>query len=386
MSDFNTENFPDISFIDNSTIDEVLTDMINDFSDKYEEETGQRISLAKANPYRLIMYACAVQIYQAMQYADYAGKMSFLTYANGDYLDNLAALRGISRMQATAARTTLQFSLDSALDSAISSVVAIPAGTRVTNGNDVYFATDKYAEIPAGQISVTVTATCTETGAAGTGFAPGEFMTMVNAIAYVTSVTNTVETYGGAEVESDEDLKERIYEAPGGYSTTGPNDAYIFHTKNVSMDIGDVYVTSETPGEVDIYFIMEDGSLPSDSVISDVKNYLNDQTVRPLTDLVSVKAPTAATYNIDLTYYIAESSASAVSTIQSDVDSAVSAYNIWQTEKIGRDINPSFLIQKIMEAGVKRVVVNSPEFTVLNESTVAQTGSVTVTYGGVEDD
>lgn len=382
MSDFNTENFPDISFIDNSTIDDVLTDMINDFLDKYEEETGQRISLAKANPYRLIMYACAVQIYQAMQYADYAGKMSFLTYANGDYLDNLAALRGISRRQATAARTTLQFSLDAAINSA----VAIPAGTRVTNGNDVYFATDEYAEIPAGQTSVTVAATCTETGAAGTGFAPGEFGTIVNTLAYVVSVTNTVETYGGAEVESDDDLKERIYEAPGGYSTTGPNDAYIFHTKNVSTDIGDVYVTSEAPGEVDIYFIMEDGSLPSASVISDVENYLNDRTVRPLTDLVSVKAPTAETYNIDLTYYIAESNTSAVSTIQSTVASAVTAYNIWQTEKIGRDINPSFLIQKIMEAGAKRVVVNSPTFTVLNESTVAQTGSVTVNYGGVEDD
>lgn len=382
MSDFNTENFPDISFIDNSTIDEVLTDMINDFLDKYEEETGQRISLAKANPYRLIMYACSVQIYQAMQYADYAGKMSFLTYANGDYLDNLAALRGISRRQATEARTTLLFSLDSA----ISSAVAIPAGTRVTNGNDVYFATDEYAEIPAGQISVTVTATCTETGAAGTGFAPGEFTTMVNTLAYVASVTNMVESYGGVDVESDEDLKKRIYEAPGGYSTTGPNDAYIFHTKNVSADIGDVYVTSEAPGEVDIYFIMKDGSIPSASVISDVENYLNDRKVRPLTDHVLVKTPTAATYNIDLTYYIAESNSAAVSTIQSDVAAAVSAYNIWQIEKIGRDINPSFLIQKIMEAGVKRVVVNSPTFTVLNESTVAQTGSVTVNYGGVEDD
>ena len=234
MSELNTTKFPEISFIDNSTIDEVLTAMINDFLDKYEEETGERISLAKANPYRLIMYACAVQIYQAMQYADYAGKMSFLTYANGEYLDNLAALRGISRKTATPAKTTLQFSIESA----ISSAVAIPAGTRVTNGNDVYFATDEYAEIPAGQTSISVTATCTEAGTVGTGFAVGEFSTLVNTIAYVANATNTVETYGGAEAESDEDLKERIYEAPGGYSTTGPNDAYIFHTKNASADIG----------------------------------------------------------------------------------------------------------------------------------------------------
>ena len=382
MSELNTTKFPEISFIDNSTIDEVLTAMINDFLDKYEEETGERISLAKANPYRLIMYACAVQIYQAMQYADYAGKMSFLTYANGEYLDNLAALRGISRKTATPAKTTLQFSIESA----ISSAVAIPAGTRVTNGNDVYFATDEYAEIPAGQTSVSVAATCTEAGTVGTGFAVGEFSTLVNTIAYVANATNTVETYGGAEAESDEDLKERIYEAPGGYSTTGPNDAYIFHTKNASADIGDVYVTSESPGEVDVYFIMNDGTIPSASVIAEVESYLNDRTIRPLTDNVSVKMPMTSIYNIDLTYYIGTSDTSAVSTIQDDVAAAVSAYNLWQTEKIGRDINPSYLIKKIMEAGAKRVVVNSPTFTVLNESTVAKTGTVTVNYGGVEHD
>ena len=382
MSELDTTKFPEISFIDNSTIDEVLTAMINDFLDKYEEETGERISLAKANPYRLIMYACAVQIYQAMQYADYAGKMSFLTYANGEYLDNLAALRGISRKTATPAKTTLQFSIESA----ISSAVAIPAGTRVTNGNDVYFATDEYAEIPAGQTSVSVAATCTEAGTVGTGFAVGEFLTLVNTIAYVANATNTVETYGGAEAESDEDLKERIYEAPGGYSTTGPNDAYIFHTKNASADIGDVYVTSESPGEVDVYFIMNDGTIPSASVIAEVESYLNDRTIRPLTDNVSVKMPMTSIYNIDLTYYIGTSDTSAVSTIQDDVAAAVSAYNIWQTEKIGRDINPSYLIKKIMEVGAKRVVVNSPTFTVLNESTVAKTGTVTVNYGGVEHD
>ena len=382
MSDFNTDNFPDISFIEDSTIDDVLTAMINDYLDKYEEITGERISLAKANPYRLIMYASAVQIYQAMQYADYAGKMSFLTYANGSFLDNLAALRGISRRQATAAKTTLQFSIAAAIGSA----VAIPAGTRVTNGNDVYFATDEYAEIAAGQTSITVSATCTEAGAGGTGFAAGEFSTLVNTIAYITAVTNTTETYGGAEVETDDELKERIYEAPGGYSTTGPNDAYVFHTKNAAPNIGDVYVTSENAGEVDVYIIMDDGSLPSASVISDVEDYLNDRTIRPLTDQVSVKAPTASTYNINITYYIAASDTSAVSTIQADVASAVSAYNIWQTEKIGRDINPSVLVQKVMEAGAKRVVVTSPTYTALNESTVAATGTVTVTYGGVEND
>ena len=382
MSFINTENFPDISFIGNETIDGLVTQMINDYLDKYEELTGERVSLSQANPYRLILYACANQLYQAMQYADHAGKMSFLTYSNGNYLDNLAALRGLNRKQATPAKAQFEFSIDSALGTAI----AIPAGTRITNGNDVYFATDEYAEIAIGETSTTVEATCTTAGAEGNGFAIGEFSTLVNTIPYITAVTNIEETYGGAPVESDEDLKERIFKAPGGYSTTGPVDAYIYHTKNVSPQIGDVFVDSTTEGEVDVYFVMEDGSIPSASMITQVQNALNDRTIRPLTDLVVVQAPTTETYDIDVTYYISASDAASVSTIQDNVNTAISAYNEWQTEIIGRDINPSYLVQKLMEAGVKRVVVTDPVYTVVSGDTIAQPGTVTVTYGGIEDD
>lgn len=73
-----TENFPDISFIDDATVEETMNQMIADYQEKYKELTGKDISLGQADPYRLIMYACTMQIYQAMQYADYAGKMSFL--------------------------------------------------------------------------------------------------------------------------------------------------------------------------------------------------------------------------------------------------------------------------------------------------------------------
>ena len=382
MSFINTENFPDISFIGNETIDGLVTQMINDYLDKYEEITGERIALAQADPNRLILYACANQIYQAMQYADHAGKMSFLTYSMGDFLDNLAALRGTNRKQATPAKAQFQFSIDSALATAI----AIPAGTRITNGNDVFFATDEYAEISIGETSVTVGATCTTAGAEGNGFAPGEFTTLVNTIPYITAVTNTEETYGGAPTESDEDLKERIYKAPGSYSTTGPNDAYIYHTKNVSPQIGDVYVDSTNPGEVDVYFVMEDGSIPSASMIAQVQSALNTRTIRPLTDYVVVQAPTAQTYDIDVTYYISASDTAAVSTIQENVTAAIAAFNDWQTEIIGRDINPSQLVQKLMEAGVKRVVVKDPVYTVMGANKIAQPGTITVNYGGIEND
>lgn len=377
-----SENFPDISFIDDCTVDEVQAQMIADYQERYNELTGKKVSLAKADPYRLIMYACAMQIYQAMQYADYSGKMSFLKYANEDYLDNLAALRGVKRIEATAATTTLKFSIDSALGS----VVAIPEGTRVTNGDFVYFATDEYAEIPAGQTSVTVLATCTDAGTVGNGFEAGEFTVLVNTLPYISEVTNIDATSGGADEESDDNLKDRIFNAPASYSTAGSAAAYEYHVKSVDPTINDVVVDSSSPGTVDIYFTCEGGQLPKDALIEKVKDYLSDNNIRPLTDNVTVQAPNTEEYNVAFTYYISTSDKSMVSSIQAEIETAVSVYNTWQTEKIGRDINPSYLIQKVMDAGAKRVTVTSPLFTVLEKSTVATLGTVTMTYGGLEDD
>lgn len=377
-----TDNFPDISFIENATVEEVLAGMINDYQEKYKEITGREVSLAQADPYRLIMYACAMQIYQAMQYADHAGKMSFLTYARGEYLDNLAALKGVKRIENKAAVTVLQFAIENPIESAVS----IPAGCRVTNGNDVFFATDEYAEIRPGETEAAVSATCTAPGTVGNGFATGELKTLVNTIPYITSVTNIITTYGGADREDDESLRNRAYSYPNSYSSAGPMAAYEYYTKTAFPEVCDVMVRSEKPGEVDIYFICDGGEIPGELLIQKVKEHLEDRNIRPLTDKVVVRAPKSTEYDVKMTYYISSRNKSAISSIQADVDTAVSIYNTWQTNKIGRDINPSYLIQKIMEAGVKRVSIESPVFTVLDESMVAKTGNVTINYGGVEDD
>lgn len=105
-----------------------------------------------------------------------------------------------------------------------------------------------------------------------------------------------------------------------------------------------------------------------------------------MTDKVEISGPKEQTYNLDMTYYISSSEKASVAAIQTNVDAAVTIYNTWQTERIGRDINPSYLIQKVMEAGAKRVTVASPAFTVLANDTIAKIGKVTVKYGGLEDD
>ena len=191
------KNTPDISFIDGKTVDDVQREMIADFEDYMTRIDGRPVTLGRASVHRAIINAAAVQIYLAMQYVDRAGKQNLLKYAYGDFLDNLALLRGVERTPATAATTTLKFTASAARASAIS----IPQGTRVAPaGGTLYFKTVEYAEIPAGSTTVTVAAVCTEAGAAANAIAAGELTTIVDPVPYVASVTNTTDAAGGAHL------------------------------------------------------------------------------------------------------------------------------------------------------------------------------------------
>ena len=69
-------NLPDISFIDDKTLEEVQAELIRDYQDRFEAITGKTVVLARADPMSLILYAVSVQIYQALMYVDRAGKMN----------------------------------------------------------------------------------------------------------------------------------------------------------------------------------------------------------------------------------------------------------------------------------------------------------------------
>lgn len=377
------KSLPDISFIDNKDIDQVRQEMVADYESFISEATGQTVNLERSSVHRMELYAAAAQIYQAMQYIDRQGKQSILKYSYSDFLDNLAIFKGVTRNPATPATTTLRFTLSAERDTA----TGIPQGTRVSTAGAIYFATDVYAEIPAGSTTVDVPATCTVAGTDGNGFAAGELATIVDPIPYVASVTNTTATEGGAEIESDDDLAERVFLAPGAYSTAGPEDGYLYHAKAYSAAIGDVVATSnQAAGTVDIVFIMADGSTPGEEMIEGLEGYLQGKTIRPMTDLVRVAAPQEVTYTINLTYYINRSDSAKAVTIQAAVAQAVADYQTWQ-RAIGRDINPSQLVRMVMDAGAKRVTVTAPTYTAVDATKVsALQGDAVISYGGLEDD
>lgn len=374
-------NLPDVSFIDDMQLEDVQMQMVRDYQDRYKEITGKDVVLDRADPMSLILYALSIQVYQALLYVDKTGKQDLLKYSYGAYLDNLAAMKGITREQAKPSRAMIRFTLSGIRPS----TVEIPEGTRVTNG-EVYFQTESHAEIPAGDSSVDVVAECMTSGVAGNNLEVGEINILVDPVPYVAKVVNTEPTTGGADIEDDDTLKDRIYIAPSKYSVAGSEESYRYWVKTYNSNISDVLVYSNDPVDVVIEFIMNDGELPSESMLLGVQKFLSDEQIRPLTDRVTVKAPETVEYKVNVKYFVNKSDLKKVDTIKTAVNTAVDDYIQWQRSKIGRDINPSQLIQQMVSAGAKRVEVALPVFQVIGKANVAKLSSKTVTYGGLEDD
>lgn len=384
MPDISTvKDLPDISFIEYKTVDDVKASMVADYEAYMTEATGKTYTLPRVSRDRFKLYAAAAQIYQAMKYVDIKGKMDTVKYSVGDFLDLLGAFRcGATRNQAAAAVTTIRFTLSAAR----ASVTAIPQGTRIAAGQ-LFFETSVYTEIPAGDLTADIPATCMTAGETGNGLAPGELKTLVDPVPYVQSVENTSTSSGGADRESDESFAARIFIAPGKYSTAGSRNGYEYHVQDYSSAIGGVHVSSDqAAGTVDIVFVMADGSLPSAEMISAMSLHMSAETLRPMNDLVTVHAPAEVKYTVSLTYYINQSDNNRAVAIQQAVSAAVDSYVAWQ-RKIGRDINPSKLLALVMGAGAKRAQITAPIFTAIPADSIAAIdGAASITYGGLEDD
>lgn len=348
----------------------------------FEQASGD--TLAAGDPRRLFLLSIADVIIQQRTAINLAAQQNLLSYAQGGYLDALGQLLAVERMAESKAVTTIEFTLSQALGS----VYTIPAGTQVTNGV-VTFETDEDLLIPIGETTGEVSASCTVAGPVGNDYLAGQISTIVTPMTFVSGAQNTTITTGGADAESDPDFADRIRLAPNSFSVAGPEKAYVYHAKSVSPAIIDVKVDSPTPGEVDVYVLLTDGTLPTEDTLEQIEEHLSDENIRPLTDYVVVKAPTASNYEIELHYWINQEDSSKAAQIQADVEAAVEQYRLWQQTKIGRDITPSKLLQLVFAAGASRVddsKMKPAAWKKLEAMQVAQCTKVSVVYEGYKDE
>lgn len=362
-----------ISFCETET-STVEKDIIN----AYEAIANKK--LYPGDPVRLFLEAIASIITQQRVIIDFSGKQNLLAYAQDDYLDQVVALVGVKRLEAYPSRCTVKFTLSNAQ----ASVMTIPKGTRVKAG-ELYFATIEHAIILPGQLSIDVVVECMLPGVIGNGLVAGQINQLVDVFPYFSHVTNTTTTTGGTDEERDDALRQRAYEAPSSYSCAGSDSAYAFWAKTVSPEIGDVAVITPKAGEVNIIPIGVNGELLSEELRNKILERCSEKNVKPLTDKVSVIQPTKQNYALEMTYWIDRKDVAMANVIQNQVNQAIAEYKVWQQSKLGRDINPSELIYRVMQAGAKRVQVTSPSFTTLEGTSIAHLTSESIVFGGVED-
>jgi len=376
---------PELDFTDGATLEQTRDDMIADYEAYMKEVEGTPVKLTRADPHRAILNAAAVQIYQGNMTADRAGKRNTLKYSYSEFLDNLAAWVGIARTGATAATATLKFIISAKRTSA----TGIPKGTRVSTSGQLYFATTEYAEIPAGGESVSVSAECLTAGEAGNEAEIGELNVIVDPIPYIAGVTNTTAPEGGADEETDDALKVRVYLAASKYAP-GTEEGYLYRAKNYSTAIGDVVVTSnQKAGKVDIVFLKTDGSSPGAELCESLQEYMQETDGHIMNDLISCSAPEEVEYSINFTYYIRKADSAKAEAIQKAVSEAVAQYQSEQRE-IGKDVVPDDLIELVKAAGAKRMNITDSTFapvytTVAANKVAAISGTASVSYGGLED-
>lgn len=342
----------------------------------YEAMTGK--TLQPAQPERLLVDVVAYRELVWRVALNEAAKLNLVRYARGEILDHVAELVTVSRLAAQSARCTVRAVLSEAMDQPL----VIAAGTRLAaKGGEVTFATSAALQIAAGLTSGQVEARADVAGTSGNGFLAGEVAAEILPDG-VESITSVTMTYGGADVEDDERLRQRALLGPEGYAVAGPCDAYRFHALSVHQDIVDVGVSQPFPGLIAVYPLMKDGQ-PSREILDLVYSALNNTSVRPLSDSVSVRQPRRVTFEIRANVTVA--SWADQTSVVAQAEALLTDYAAGLRLKLGSAVVASKLIALIGQvSGVQDVALESPAANMtLAANEYADCTAVAVTVTGI---
>ncbi|WP_445506760.1 baseplate assembly protein [Niallia sp. 03190] len=363
---------PDIDFVDMDA-EELETIAVS----KYEEL--MKISLSDADPRRKFMQSVMYALTFVANNINYTGKQNTLAYAVDDYLDYKGVEKDVPRLEPTAAETVIRFDVSNP------ETYNIPKGTRVSV-NEINFSLTQDTTVVSGTTYVDIKAVCEETGIIGNGYLPGQITNIVDPIPWVSKAYNITKSDGGLEWEDDDRYAERIQQSNERFSTAGPEEAYKYHTKSVNQAISDVQVLNPSDGVAEIVTLLEGGQLPSDTLLNQIFEKLNDRFVRPLTDKVVVSKPEIVNYDINLTYYLTMDKEGQQAQMQEIAQQVCDEYTVWQKSKLGRSVDGSELAARLKIAGISRIVIHSDQYLPITKKQVAWPGTVTLNYGGLIDE
>ena len=183
-------------------------------------------------------------------------------------------------------------------------------------------------------------------------------------------------------LESDTALRRRVQLSFEGFSTAGPVGAYVFHALGADPDVLDVSVASPNPGDVVVSVLSRQGDgTASAGLISAVDAVLSSDTVRPLTDNVTVQSATIVNYSVTAVLTVLPGPDGSV--VLAQAQAALDAY-IAETQRLGRDVTRSGIFAALHQPGVQNVSLTAPAADIVIDADEASFCTATnVTLGGV---
>lgn len=346
------------------TMDEIYEELLTAFGERAGYTPDRTCDLA------IRLYAVAAQLQALSLQADWVLNQSFPQTAHGQSLDYHAAMRGLSRMAATQAEGTLQFSVTAPPVSDLT----IPMGTVCMTAGMVRFETTETAVLPAGKTTVQVKARAVEAGASGN--VAEHTITVLSACPMgITACMNPTVFKGGSDEESDEQLRVRVLES---YQRL-PNGANAMFYEQTAMRHPGVSSASAVGrargiGTVDVYVATEAG-VPSQKLLQEIQTDL--QKKREIAVDVRVFAPTL--FTVDIKAEIASAANADFDTVKAAAKRAIAG--CFDGRRLGAPVRVAELCAKLYAIeGVENCHILSPSADVAGGSSVLPSlGTLTIT-------
>ena len=272
------------------TYNEIYTRMKN----RYIEESGSDFDEKSDIAVRLKVLAG--EIYNAETSIEWLKRQIFVTTASGEFLDEIAEQRGISRKAARKASGSVTFGVSAALGYGL----VIPSGTVVATQDivPVRFYTTETVVLGDDQTSVTASAEAELTGV--TGNVNARTVTVsVSAPQEIETVINSAAFTDGREAESDSALRERIRDTYVNRAN-GANAAYY---RMLALSVEGVEKVGVIPrlhgaNSVGVYVCGNSGAV-SAAVLGNVRSLITEK--RELLTDITVENAALVDYDLDVT-------------------------------------------------------------------------------------
>lgn len=350
------ENLPFPKVIEELSYDEILKANETIFKRLLNDD---EIELLESDNYKALLETLAYRELLLRARINGAVKSMLLPFASGSDLDSVVAVYGIERLKGAKPYARVEFSLTIPNDND----VIIPKGVILGNNNAKKAILKDDCIIRSGELKATGVVQLNEE----IKTSKEKCELIQTPLPFLVKAKQLGDFMGGSDVESDDALRKRAILSLHRFSTAGAKKAYEFHTFSASSKVLETSIINGGPGVVEIYIKSSD---ESEETLKDVREYLNDEKRRPLTDTIKVYNATKRVVTIRAEVELID--LNFMNELNSKVKSAKSILDL------GQDLNISYIYDRLHvgDLGVYRVNLKEP----LNDIKINHNEFISITW------